>query len=305
MDLIKVGKYIASKRKALGLTQAQLAEKLGMSSKSVSKWERGVCLPDVSVYLELCQILGITLNEFIAGEDLKQEEMVQKSEENLMQVAEEGNVGKKKLKRIIAVLLCASLLALGALSAVLLALRRVPVNYIEPLPKDSAEMNIAKVLSGVDGAYLYRYALDDTITELRIMLSVYKEGTLERTEEAASLKFELSEGQDRVREGIAAIVPDFENFKVRLILTDSSAKYSTDFNILEGVPDREYYGRSASEIQGRIKISPDTDMGILALIYAEGGLRVLPVEDIPESAGGAENDYVYYLSFRFVRDSGD
>ena len=68
MDLIKIGKYIASKRKALGLTQVQLAEKLGKSDKSVSKWERGICLPDVSVYMELCQILGISLNEFIAGD---------------------------------------------------------------------------------------------------------------------------------------------------------------------------------------------------------------------------------------------
>ena len=49
MDLIKIGKYIASKRKSLGMTQKQLAEKLGMSDKSVSKWERGVCLPDVSL----------------------------------------------------------------------------------------------------------------------------------------------------------------------------------------------------------------------------------------------------------------
>ena len=50
MDLIKKGKYIADKRKSLGLTQKQVAEKLGMSDKSVSKWERGICLPDVSVY---------------------------------------------------------------------------------------------------------------------------------------------------------------------------------------------------------------------------------------------------------------
>ena len=63
MDLVKIGKYIASKRKSLGMTQKQLAEKLGMSDKSVSKWERGVCLPDVSVYKELCSILGISLNE--------------------------------------------------------------------------------------------------------------------------------------------------------------------------------------------------------------------------------------------------
>ena len=51
MDLVKIGSYIAEKRKSLGMTQKQLAEKLGKSDKSVSKWERGICLPDVSVYL--------------------------------------------------------------------------------------------------------------------------------------------------------------------------------------------------------------------------------------------------------------
>ena len=56
-DTVKIGKYIAGKRNALGMTQAQVAEKLGMSDKSVSKWERGICLPDVSVYMALCEIL--------------------------------------------------------------------------------------------------------------------------------------------------------------------------------------------------------------------------------------------------------
>ena len=61
MDQIKIGKYIAEKRKPLELTQLQLAEKLGMSNQSVSKWERGVCMPDVAVYMKLCDVLGITL----------------------------------------------------------------------------------------------------------------------------------------------------------------------------------------------------------------------------------------------------
>ena len=51
MDTVKIGKYIAQKRKNLGLTQREIAEQLGMSDKSVSKWERGVCLPEVSVYI--------------------------------------------------------------------------------------------------------------------------------------------------------------------------------------------------------------------------------------------------------------
>lgn len=70
MDLIRIGQYIAGKRKALGLTQKQLAEKLGVSDKSVSKWERGVCLPDVSLYTELCAALGIGINEFLSGDDI-------------------------------------------------------------------------------------------------------------------------------------------------------------------------------------------------------------------------------------------
>ena len=65
MDLVKIGRYLAAKRKALGLTQRELAEQLGMSDKSVSKWERGVCLPDVSLYEEYCAALGISLHEFL------------------------------------------------------------------------------------------------------------------------------------------------------------------------------------------------------------------------------------------------
>ena len=106
MDLVKIGKYIASKRKALGLTQVQLAEKLGMSNKSVSKWERGVCLPDVSVYMELCEILGISLNEFIAGEDLRQESVVSQSEENLLQITRDSKLRKRKMQIIIGLLIC-------------------------------------------------------------------------------------------------------------------------------------------------------------------------------------------------------
>ena len=97
MDLIKIGKYIAEKRKALGLTQKQLAEKLNMSDKSVSKWERDICLPDVSIYMELCSILRISINEFLAGEDIGAENVIEKSDSNLIQITKES---KKKQKNL-------------------------------------------------------------------------------------------------------------------------------------------------------------------------------------------------------------
>ena len=101
MDLVKIGKYIAGKRKALGMTQKQLAEKLNMSDKSVSKWERGICLPDVSVYMELCEILGISINEFLAGEDIDAENVEKKSEDNIIQVTKDSKKKQKNLKCIL------------------------------------------------------------------------------------------------------------------------------------------------------------------------------------------------------------
>ena len=96
MDQKKIGKYIAEKRKALGLTQVQLAEKLNMSNKSVSKWERGVCLPDVSLYSTLCEVLGISLNEFLAGEDLLEKEIIPKSEENIINIATDSKRSRRR-----------------------------------------------------------------------------------------------------------------------------------------------------------------------------------------------------------------
>ena len=100
MDQIKTGQYIADKRKAQSLTQDQLAEKLGKSRKAVSKWERGVCLPDVSVYTELCDILGITLNEFFAGEDIEPIDVPERSEKNLLGVAIEGETKRTRIWRL-------------------------------------------------------------------------------------------------------------------------------------------------------------------------------------------------------------
>ena len=68
MDTIKIGKFISERRKALGLTQVQLAEKLYVSDKAVSKWETGKAMPDVSIMLELSKVLNISVQELLIGE---------------------------------------------------------------------------------------------------------------------------------------------------------------------------------------------------------------------------------------------
>ena len=66
MDLIKIGKYIAGKRKKLGMTQKQLAEKLGMSDKSVSKWERGESIPDIEVLKQIADLFGVSVDYLLS-----------------------------------------------------------------------------------------------------------------------------------------------------------------------------------------------------------------------------------------------
>ena len=84
MNQEKIGKFISLSRKNKRLTQEQLAEKLGVSINAVSKWERGLNLPGVSLMEKLCEVLDFTLNELFAGEKLTNEEMVRKSEKNIM-----------------------------------------------------------------------------------------------------------------------------------------------------------------------------------------------------------------------------
>lgn len=88
MNQEKIGKLIAECRKAKKITQLELANMLGVTDKSVSKWENGVCLPDVSLYREICRILDITLNEFFAGERLPDAAFKEVADNNLFSALE-------------------------------------------------------------------------------------------------------------------------------------------------------------------------------------------------------------------------
>lgn len=296
MDLVKIGKYIAGKRKALGMTQKQLAEKLNMSDKSVSKWERGVCLPDVSVYMELCEILGISINEFLAGEDIDAENVEKKSEDNIIQVTKDSKKKQKNLKSILAVVTTFAVIMVLVLGAVFVHKVMQPKNYITAVDRTSAEMKTAELLSGTDGAYLFNFYSKEEYKTLTIYLSEYQAGELINKSKVADLDYD---GLESAKRGVIAVIPDFELFRVKLIIADDYSKCSTDFPILENVENREYYGRSATQVEGEAPIQRDTEQGLMALIYGEDGLEAIPVKEMEQGNFREKNDYVYYLSFRF------
>ena len=84
MDQIKIGKFIAETRKKKNKTQRQLADALSISDKTVSKWECGKGLPDISLMMPLCEILQITVNDLLTGERVSEDDYQKKAEENMM-----------------------------------------------------------------------------------------------------------------------------------------------------------------------------------------------------------------------------
>ena len=97
MDQKKIGGFIAEKRKDKGYTQAQLAEKLGITDRAVSKWENGRSLPDSSIMLELCGLLGITVSDLLCGEVITMENHNEKLEKELLEVIKEKERADKNL----------------------------------------------------------------------------------------------------------------------------------------------------------------------------------------------------------------
>ena len=296
MDLKKIGIYIAGKRKEAGMTQKQLAEKLGMSDKSVSKWERGICLPDVSVYMELCDILGISINEFLAGEDIAAENVVRQSEENLIEITKDGKDKQKRLRRILGVMcVLVAILAVG-LGNVLFHRMIRPRNYIRPVDRDSVEMKTAELLSGETDTYLFRYVARDKYKSISLYISEYRAGKLVSKDKIGDIQYE---NMNIGSEGMIAAVPDFEHFVIKVIIADDSGKYTTDIPVLDGVKDRKYYGRSAIAIQDITPIPYNKEENIVAFLYGKKELCPISLNEIRNTDTHMRNDYEYCFSIEF------
>ena len=112
MNQIKIGRFIAECRKKANLTQMQLAEKLGITDKAISKWERGVAMPDTSIMLELCDILCISVNELLSGEMIGMEQKDEQLNELIFQMAKNEERYHKRLRHSAYVIVATSLTAL-------------------------------------------------------------------------------------------------------------------------------------------------------------------------------------------------
>ena len=137
MDQAKTGRFIAARRKELGLTQRQLAEKLSISDKTVSKWECGGGLPEVGLMLPLCGELGVSVNELLAGRRVEETEYKEQAEANMMDLVRQNQENKKRMALLV---ICGSVTVVAVVALVIIA------SYL-PLPNLACSL-LTVLLSG-------------------------------------------------------------------------------------------------------------------------------------------------------------
>ena len=295
MDLIKIGKYIAFKRKEQGLTQKQLAEKLNMSDKSVSKWERGICLPDVTVYLELCKILGISINEFLAGEDIPKETIEQKAEENIIQITKDNKNKQKYLKKIIRLLIVILVVFIFITSIFIYKKLTQPQNYIEPYLEKSTEMQTANMLSSHPGnILLFHYNSKKDFDLLTMYLTQYQKGKKISDKEICTFYNNPSKGTNT---GNIALVVDYEASTLKIIDAFEDGYYvAKDISFLENISHYDVW--DYNQIEEKTSIKYGKKQMLVALSYGKNHVTSLPIKEL-ETNKKIKNDYTCILSIKF------
>ena len=280
MDLIKIGKYIAFKRKEQGLTQKQLAEKLNMSDKSVSKWERGICLPDVTVYLELCEIL---------------ETIEQKAEENIIQITKDNKNKQKYLKKIIRLLIVILVVFIFITSIFIYKKSTQPQNYIEPYLEKSTEMQTANMLSSHPGnILLFHYNSKKNYDSLTMYLTQYQKGKKISDKEICTFYNNPSKGTNT---GNIALVVDYEASTLKIIDAFEDGYYVAEgISFLENISNYDVWDYDKIEEKTSIKYSKK--QMLVALSYGKNHVTSLPIKGL-ETNKKIKNDYTCILSIKF------
>lgn len=209
-------------------------------------------------------------------------------------MTKDGNRRQKRLRKVIAALTAVIILATAAGGAYGIYSRFIkPQNYIEPVVSDSMESRAMEMLNSVT---FYRFHTRDEYRGLTIYVTEYRNGELIDKWNV----FSTGEGKSLCSEGMFAILVDGDEHTAEFAVILEDEAESTEFPIYKGKNDDGYTGRSISGLEEKLEIEPGTEQGIAALFFDDYEMRRLPVSDIEEENGGAENDCVYYFSVEFT-----
>lgn len=172
MEQVKTGKFIAECRKEKGFTQSQLAEKLNITDKAISKWETGKGMPDASIMLDLCKELGINVNELLSGERLNEENYREKANENIVSMVKVADKNRKIKNRTIMIFTTIVLLFLiYILIREIYQTVEIPVKYDEGIMQcEITEDNIIYKINGLSVIHT-KYEIVNTESETLVFIT--------------------------------------------------------------------------------------------------------------------------------------
>jgi len=256
------------------------------------------CFP-VPLYFDLCSILGISINEFLAGEDIVHENIEKKSEENIISVVTDSKHRQKRLKYIICTLLILFIFTTAVIATSLYRAYR-PMNFITPMAGNSVEMQTVNLIAGPDGANAYQFTTTDKFARLKIYYSEYHQGKL-LNKEPVEIGFD---DMDSPKNGGIILVPDYDHAIIKLVVwTDDGSKSSVDLPLMEGVEGREYYIRSQVRIEGKPEILYDTEDVLMAWVYDKDEIKIPNFQGLllGKTDAYSENEYIYLFSYEFCK----
>ena len=308
MDQVKIGQFIAEKRKAKGFTQEQLADKLCKSRKAVSKWERGVCLPDVSVYIELCDALGITLNEFFAGEDIEPVDVASQSEKNLLGVAIDGRNRSGRLKKIVLLVSLIAVMFAGLLVWFMSMEGFFTTNYVKPYAENKREKMVTNTLTdGFPG--IYEYKVDNKFAYAEICIHKFVGGK----EVNINYVRHMTEGESRW--GLITLVPHAaDNPSVRIALSSEGSSMSSVIDLYSELEDEHIEEASVLSASGglegggvKVKDGEEIPIGIYHVNFDDDDDFLYPgcsetYEATVESIKEARIPYTFLFTVKFGKD---
>ncbi len=258
-------------------------------------WESGICLPDVTVYLELCKILGISINEFLAGEDIIEENIEQKSEENILKITKDNKTKQKILKKIITLLLCV-LIVFMTVSFFIFKETNKSQNYIESFLEESPEMKTVELLSKHQGDItLFHYDTNKQFNLISMYLTEYQKGKKISHKEVCEFYINPSQG---AKKGNIALTINQETSSMKIIVAYDGGYYSAEqISFLENIKDFDAW--SIEKIEEKTFIRYGKEQMLAALFYGKEGVSTIPIEELEKKDTKLKNDYMCILSFKF------
>ena len=322
MDMEKIGRFIAACRKEKGFTQDDLAELLGITQKSVSRWETGKNLPDASLFKPLCDTLGISINELFAGEKIEKERAAQKADENIVSIVSDNNRRKRILGRIIAVfaVLCFALMAVFTgssskanklktdLDSAQKDIRQLqeqiqerPVNVIEYHAYSNTENDILSSFGKHIILRSFDSYPDKSFDSLELFLSVYESGQEVRSERVGAM-FDLARffkdgtNEDRIN---IIVIEDNGNYKFKLTIEGFGCFVEYDYRDLITLDKELYYSTATATRTTSSRLEKGQRIELFSIGFSSpySSTTVLSDPDIPAGLKGLDYCFVFSCTF--------